>query len=102
MCFRCTWEWHVDRLAYRSLCTVPANITVVIFIVNSKQSLKYNEQNIRMRTVVYLIIKSIKDGMMVIDVDTDGIQGGERLVVLLFLVVKHVALDNEIFVILIP
>lgn len=50
----------------------------------------------------YLFKQSIENGIVVIDVDADGIEGVKGVVVVLFLVVKDVTLYHKLLVILIP
>ena len=48
----------------------------------------------------YLLKKRIEDGVVVGDVDADGIERVKGVVVVLFLVVEHVTLDHEVIVLL--
>ena len=49
----------------------------------------------------YLFKQGVVDGIMVVDVDADWVESIERLVVILFLVVKNVTLDNKLLVVLV-
>lgn len=54
-----------------------------------------------MRRIVHLLIERVEDCVMVIYVHTNWVLFIESLVIFLLLIVKHIALNHQIFVVFI-